>query len=85
MPRQFKACFGADPYETRIRYGVYTGLGYDEIHRNIVRLRMDRGQSRELEADADRKRSRHAHGERAVKVTAAVTQPDASRSMTFWR
>src|SRR5580704_12890880 len=51
------------------------GFGDDEIHGDIVRLRMDGVEQRRLEADADGDGLRLERRQRAVEIAAAIAEP----------
>src|SRR6185503_11415939 len=64
-----------DALESAGGSAVDAGLGDDEIHRDVVRLRMYRRHARELVAHADLERLRRGRGERPVEIAAAVAEP----------
>jgi hypothetical protein len=49
----------------------------DQVHRNIVRLRMDGGQLRISRGNPDGERPARRGGKRSIVVTAAIAQPIA--------
>ena len=60
----------------------HASLRHDQVHRDVVRLRMDRLELRVVEADADAKGARHERGERPIVVAAAVAEPESRRVVT---
>src|ERR1039458_6117783 len=54
-------------------------IGHDQVHRNVVGLRVDRLQCRVRVAQADRIGSRHRRGEYPIKVASAIAETKSGR------
>src|SRR6056297_187758 len=59
-------------------FGCNTGLGQDEVERDVMGLRMDRGQPCRLIPDADGERTRRHCGQRPVEISAAISEAIAT-------
>ena len=78
----YNSCTVRDQLQTGRTDEMNADFGHDEIHGNIVRLRLDRGHSGLFERHADLERLRRHRGKCPVEVAATVSEPVAAQIKT---